>query len=1043
MESCTPDPADPSAENTVQTFSSSLASPGPSVQKPFSPLMNEQQPSAQTRASPVGPLSSVSATTQETRTEITQFPSMDDCDHGVNSTSLSSPVNVSESASQTPAQSVVIAYEDIVHWRKKFFEIPNNSAGKAFINELAGLLQTFVESGGTEKTALYSFMVLPALLLQKPADKCTYKNATQHLRRRLDLWEKKDLEALLDEGKCIQHQLRFGRQGGRWFGEEDAARSFGNRVSAGRVHQALRMLSEKGNDPATGVLSLDEVITLKSGRTACVKELLEEKHPRGEAAHTSILIEGDYPSVNEICFERLTPALMQRIAQQCQGSAGPSGLDSDAWRRMCSSFKGASSNMCQALATFARLLATQNLESDSLVPFLSCRLIALDKRPGVRPIGVCELLRRITAKAVLKVVGPDVEEACGFVQKCSGSPAGLEAAVHAMQRMFDDKTTEGILFVDAKNAFNSLNRKAALHNVKHLCPALSTSLSNCYKSPSRLFVAGGGEITSNEGTTQGDPFSMPFYALATLPLIELLQEKHSSVRQTWLADDSSGAGKLLDLRRWWQTLSEIGKRYGYFTNSEKTTLLVQAEMRATAEELFMNTGVQIATKGVCYLGSAVGEENFMSSFIEQKVDEWLEELQVLASFAKTEPHAAFAALTHGLRSRYVFLMRTLPSTSDVVRRIDQYLEDDFLPAMSNHKRFSADLLALLRLPARLGGIGLPCLSQSANFEHNASIAMTESQVSELINQNCPHQTVSVQEMHRSATIARSSYTKVKKREEIKKFKELASTSSLEGRRLELLAAKGASSWLTTLPLKAHGFWLSRRDFQDALALRYDWKLEDVPIACVCGAPFVPDHAIVCPFGGYPTIRHNEVRDFIGGLLADVCHNVAIEPLLVPLQGEVFRQKSTNTGKEARLDIRARGFWTRQEDAFFDVRVFHPNASSYTATSLEDLFHRHERQKQLEYEERITNVDHGSFCPLVFTTTGAVGPLCDRFLKRLAAFLGDTDLSYATTMAWIRCKLSFALLRNTIMCIRGTRSSRRKPVESAERDVCIAESRLPV
>ena len=412
--------------------------------------MNEQQPSAQTWASPVGPLSSVSATTQETRTENTQFPSMDDCDHGVNSTSLSSPVNGSESASQTLAQLVVIAYEDIVPWRKKFFEIPNNSAGKAFINELAGLLQTFVESGGTEKTALYSFMVLPALLLQKPADKCTYKNATQHLRRRLDLWEKKDLEALLDEGKCIQHQLRFGRQGGRWFGEEDAARSFGNRVSAGRVHQALRMLSEKGNDPATGVLSLDEVITLKSGRTACVKELLEEKHPRGEAAHTSILIEGDYPSVNEIRFERLTPALMQRIAQQCQGSAGPSGLDSDAWRRMCSSFKGASSNMCQALATFARLLATQNLESDSLVPFLSCRLIALDKRPGVRLIGVCELLRRITAKAVLKVVGPDVEEACGFVQKCSGSPAGLEAAVHAMQRMFDDKTTEGILFVDAK-----------------------------------------------------------------------------------------------------------------------------------------------------------------------------------------------------------------------------------------------------------------------------------------------------------------------------------------------------------------------------------------------------------------------------------------------------------------------------------------------------------------------------------------------------------------------------------------------------------------
>ena len=73
-------------------------------------------------------------------------------------------------------------------------------------------------------------------------------------------------------------------------------------------------------------------------------------------------------------------------------------------------------------------------------------------------------------------------------------------------------------------------------------------------------------------------------------------------------------------------------------------------------------------------------------------------------------------------------------------------------------------------------------------------------------------------------------------------------------------------------------------------------------------------------------------------------------------------------------MRACGFWTRQEDAFFDIRVFHPNADSYRATSQEALFNQHERKKQLEYEERVTNVDHGSFCLLVFSTTGAVGPL---------------------------------------------------------------------
>ena len=215
------------------------------------------------------------------------------------------------------------------------------------------------------------------------------------------------------------------------------------------------------------------------------------------------------------------------------------------------------------------------------------------------------------------------------------------------------------------------------------------------------------------------------------------------------------------------------------------------------------------------------------------------------------------------------------------------------------------------------------------------------------------------------------------------------------------------------------------------------------MACVCGEPFSPDHAMICPFGGYPTIRHNSLRDLVGNLLSEVCHNVAIEPQLAPLSGEVFTRKSTNTAQEARVDVRASGFWTRQEDAFFDVRIFHPNASSYQSMSQTELFRRHEHQKQLEYEERITNVDHGSFCPLVFATTGAAGPLCDHFLKRLAGLLADETTSYSNVMAWMRCKISFALVRNAVMCIRGSRSTRGKPTAAwNNRVACIAECRIP-
>ena len=1103
----TADPEDSSVEDTVQTFSSSiLALPGLSVQRLSSPLVNEQQPSPQVEASPVvGQLSPVQAPTiQETRTENTQLSSTEDSDHGVfaeatnsldsdarwEASSLelfspsgtllqctqsqcaqSQPVELEDDPdrpgasepetqqlfsptpsavyrdslqiSQTPRMfwNFLSAYDEIVHWRKRFFEVPNNSIGKAFVSELAQLLQTFVNSRGAEKDTLYGFMILPALLLQKPTDKCSYKDAGQHLRRRLDLWERKDLQALMEEGECLQQQYRPKFQGGRFQGEEDAARRFGNSMATGRVHEALRMLMDNG---ASGVLQMEETITIKDGVTATVAELLAEKHPSSQPAHPSVLLEGECPRVNNIRFEALTPALVQKVAKQCRGSAGPSGLDSDAWRRLCLSFKGPSSAMCNALAGFARLLATQTLDDESLVPFLSCRLIALDKRPGVRPIGVCEVIRRIIAKAILRVVGHDVEEACGYLQKCSGCPAGLQAAVHAVQQMYGQQETEGLLLVDATNAFNSLNRRAALHYVRYLCPALSTCLHNCYNTPSMLFVSRGGELASQEGTTQGDPLSMPFYALATLPLIKVLQKQHPSVRQAWLADDSAGAGRLKELRKWWDTLCDAGRSYGYFTNCGKTILLVREDLVSAAKDLFVDTGVQINSTGVRYLGSAVGNESFATTYLAQRVEEWLDELKVLATFARTEPHAAYAALTHGLGSKYTFLMQTLPDTNKVLHKIDKFLVEELLPALSNRKGFTDDELSLLRLPARLGGIGLPSLTGMADSELAASQAMTKAQVEEIVQQNLPHKAASIEQMHQSAIRARNQAKEYRRKTEKIQLQKLMSHSSLESRQLELLSAKGTSAWLTTLPLKSHGFWLGKRDFWDALALRYNWALENVPVTCVCGAPFSLDHALVCSFGGYPTIRHNELRDLIGKLLSEVCHNVAIEPTLASLSGEKLQRRSTNTAPEARLDVRARGFWSRQEDAFFDVRVFHPGASSYKSTSPNDLFQRHERLKQLEYEERITNVDHGSFCPLVFATTGAAGPLCARFLKRLAALMTIEDpASYSATMAWIRAKVSFALQRNAIMCIRGSRSAHGRALRATEREICIAESRLLV
>ena len=82
------------------------------------------------------------------------------------------------------------------------------------------------------------------------------------------------------------------------------------------------------------------------------------------------------------------------------------------------------------------------------------------------------------------------------------------------------------------------------------------------------------------------------------------------------------------------------------------------------------------------------------------------------------------------------------------------------------------------------------------------------------------------------------------------------------RAVELATEKGASNWLTVIPIKEMNFNLSKREFRDAIKLRYDWEIADLPAMRICGDLFTVDHAMVCRHGGLIIQRHNEIRDLI-------------------------------------------------------------------------------------------------------------------------------------------------------------------------------------
>ena len=170
----------------------------------------------------------------------------------------------------------------------------------------------------------------------------------------------------------------------------------------------------------------------------------------------------------------------------------------------------------------------------------------------------------------------------------------------------------------------------------------------------------------------------------------------------------------------------------------------------------------------------------------------------------------------------------------------------------------------------------------------------------------------------------------------------------------LTQEKSASSWLTTLSISKHGFALHKGAFRDALALRYGWDPPNTPSHCICGKSFTVEHALSCSFGGYPTLRHNEIQNLTANLLSEVCHNVTIEPTLQPVTRETFKLASTITDIGARSDIAADGFWGGHFFmSEFLTHLLHLTPHPHPALATADM----KKEKQRAYEQRIREIEH--------------------------------------------------------------------------------------
>ena len=938
-------------------------------------------------------------------------------------------------------------YLKVVTWKSNLFKLPSGAQGKAFVGEISRLIDMWTNKTDLESISFVALNVFAPIMLQKPSKSSKNKDHIEKLKMRLERWKLGEFDALLSESEAIQSRLTTSRKEN----QDHVNKVFVRLMIQGKMAPALRWIT--GNTAKRLTVNADIIAQLNS------------KHPDAVPPHTEALICGEIPKVEPVIFDSIDADAIFKSAKNTKGSAGPSGLDADIWRRiMCSaSFGKFSKDACESVARMCRRLCTEHVDPASIATFTNCRRIPLDKNPGVRPIGIGEVLRRIVGKAVVTFLNPEILDSVGTLQLSAGQEGGCEAACHAMNEIFAADDCQGVLLVDATNACNSLNRATALLNVRHTCPEFATYLINTYRHPAKLFLPDGRHILSKEGTTQGDNCASGFYSISTMMLIKELSVIEQC-KQIWYADDGGAGGTLTAVKSWWDKLLELGPAIGYYPNASKTWLVVKPQLLAEAKTIFANTGIKITEEGPesegqehvggqRYLGAAIGSKSFIKKYIEDKVKVWVTELKALSVLAKTEPQIAYSAYTMGLCKRWIYVMRTIPDISEIFAPLEECIRSHFLPAILGNYQFSDMYRLIYSLPTKYGGLAIWNPVTQCDFEYSYSKFATKPLTDMILKQ--------ILSLNRLDGMLLSDEIKEAKKglpfkkqiqhtgteREIKKLansiveksrqscdENLDAVSSFPNdenpdtsitskevlRNLKILRSKGTSCWLTALPLKEFRYTLSKQEFIDAILLRYRHPIQGTPKTCACSKSNSIDHALSCAKGGYTAMRHNQIRDLEANMLEEVCKDVTTEAKLLPLTGEQFKYKTANTAQDARLDISARGVWYSTDKTFFDVRVFHDGNKSNSGP-IDQVLQKHEDEKKRVYNDRVLEVEKSTFTPLVFSTSGCMGLEADKFHKRIATLISEKrGIPYSDAISHLRRKLRFSLLKTTLAAIRGHR-----------------------
>ena len=224
--------------------------------------------------------------------------------------------------------------------------------------------------------------------------------------------------------------------------------------------------------------------------------------------------------------------------------------------------------------------------------------------------------------------------------------------------------------------------------------------------------------------------------------------------------------------------------------------------------------VNITLEGRRHLGAVIGSKEFKNQYCQEKVDKWLREMESLTKISKSQPRAAYVAFTKGFKSKFTYYLRTIESFEEYVDPIKEVIHTSFLPLLLGRAEpLPEELKELVNLSPAQGWIGIPDLKRESSDEFNVNSNVTQSSTN-------PAREL-MEERKREINAQRRAAAKPR----IDRIDESLSPDLLQA--AQQTRDKGASSWLTAIPVEEHGLPLNKQEFRDSLCLRYSLPLHNL------------------------------------------------------------------------------------------------------------------------------------------------------------------------------------------------------------------------